>query len=165
MLSAPRSRARILVVDDEPNVLATTAAILADAYDVVTASGGEAALEALRTRRFDVLCTDYNMPKVNGADLLRTIRGFREPIAGILVTGFQEHGERLARSEEADSFYLLFKPYAPPQLLQLVERAAAAIERRRRIRRAAADSQRLSHEAVADIDRAREDVELKRSAR
>ncbi len=147
----PRGRARVLLVDDDPGVLETTAALLSETYEVVTAPDGGSALFRFHQQAFDVLCTDYSMPQLTGTDLLRQVRGLRDPIAGILMTGFHEHGERLSRTAETDSFYVLFKPFGPQQLLDTVERAVASIERRRRVQRAAAESKRATSQVVAEL--------------
>ena len=70
----PPPRARILVVDDEPN-LAKTLAILLDDHVVEVALGGEAALARLETdREFDLVLCDLMMPIVTGMDVYATAK-------------------------------------------------------------------------------------------
>ena len=59
-------RARVLVIDDEPLLLRTLEAVLAEDHDVVTALGGQAGLELLgRDRAFDLVLCDLQMPGVD----------------------------------------------------------------------------------------------------
>src|SRR5437588_2660724 len=65
------SKGRILVVDDQRNMRATTAMLLrAEGYDVLEAAGGEEALSSLSDRDIDVLLTDLKMEPVDGLTLL-----------------------------------------------------------------------------------------------
>lgn len=63
--------ATILLVDDDPAVLESLRRVLAlERWNVVTASSGEAALELLQDREFDLMITDLSMAAVSGWDLL-----------------------------------------------------------------------------------------------
>lgn len=64
----------VLVVDDEPKVLRVTKLSLEKAgYQVDTAGDGAEALDKLREKRFDVLVTDINMPRMTGEQLCMQI--------------------------------------------------------------------------------------------
>src|SRR5690348_15195924 len=65
------SKGRILVVDDQRNMRATTAMLLrSEGYDVREAGGGEEALSSLSEREADVLLTDLKMEPMDGLALL-----------------------------------------------------------------------------------------------
>ena len=70
------NKIKVLVVDDTESVAVSIAMILNDGrYDVVTASNGREAWELLnRGEKFDVIISDYNMPKMNGIGLLLNVR-------------------------------------------------------------------------------------------
>ena len=71
------SRPRILLVDDDPTVLAGLRRVLRIAepvWEIHTVSSGEKALEALASGRFDVVLTDLTMPGVDGFELLVEVR-------------------------------------------------------------------------------------------
>ena len=76
----------VLVVDDEPNVAEAYGLFLPDSYETLTATGGEAALDAL-TDDVDVVLLDRRMPDVTGDDVLERIRedGYDPRVA--MVTG------------------------------------------------------------------------------
>lgn len=68
-------RPRVLVVDDDPSARGLLAYLLTNAgYLTFEASDGVDALEALLVRRFDLLITDYQMPRLNGLHLLAVSR-------------------------------------------------------------------------------------------
>lgn len=79
---------RILVVDDEPSIRTTSAAILSSkGYEVRTASGGFAALAELRRALPDVIISDLKMPHMSGFELLSVVRRRFPQIAVIAVSG------------------------------------------------------------------------------
>ena len=70
-----QSRASVLVVDDEVRIGQTLQRVLGAAgYDVSLATDGHTALEAIKSRRFDVIVSDINMPGMSGISLLRNVR-------------------------------------------------------------------------------------------
>jgi len=83
-------KARILVVDDEYAIRETTAALLEDEYEVVRCPNGEVALRELRARAFDVVCTDFRMPGITGAELIRAAKEQYPGIAGLIVTAYAD---------------------------------------------------------------------------
>jgi CheY-like chemotaxis protein len=71
------SRPRILLVDDDPGVLAGLRRVLHIAepiWDIQTALGGQKALAALQSGHFDVVLTDLTMPGIDGFQLLAELR-------------------------------------------------------------------------------------------
>ena len=81
---------RILVVDDESDVLVTACAFLRrSGFAVTQASGPEEALAALeQDPTFVTMVTDYAMPGLNGADLIARARLVRPGLPAVLITGF-----------------------------------------------------------------------------
>ncbi|MBN8890680.1 MAG: hypothetical protein BGP12_17830 [Rhodospirillales bacterium 70-18] len=87
-----RGAGRVLLVDDTPDVLLTIGAFVESAgYDVTRADGGEQALALLAAgERFDALVTDYAMPGLNGAALIRAALPLQPGLATLIITGFAE---------------------------------------------------------------------------
>jgi two-component system response regulator HupR/HoxA len=123
---------RVLVVDDEPAVVETTAALLSDDFIVATAQSGEAALRQLGAGSFDVICTDYNMPGMTGAEVLRRALVLAPWLGTVLVTGYREYSGKADKGP--GGYLLLLKPYEPQQLIDLVRRAGASARLKQQLR-------------------------------
>ncbi len=81
---------RILLVDDEDLVRSATADMLADAGHMVDQahSGGSALQQFERDRAYDVVITDYAMPLMSGAALIRKLRAVSPDVPALLITGY-----------------------------------------------------------------------------
>lgn len=87
--SEPLSGLRVFAVEDEPNIREVLAVYLAeDGHHVEMASNGEEALSRFEPGRYDLLLTDYSMPKMNGDLLAAEIRARDPRIRIALLTGF-----------------------------------------------------------------------------
>ncbi|MGH7561826.1 MAG: ATP-binding protein [Gemmatimonadales bacterium] len=89
----PGSGQRILLVDDEPSLASVGRRRLAGlGYEVTVSTDPIKALEEVRARpdAFDLVLTDYSMPKLNGLDLARGINRIRADLPIVLSTGFAE---------------------------------------------------------------------------
>ena len=115
----------VLLVDDDPDVLSSTAQLLeALGYGVIAAASAEEAMSiVLGGRPFDVLVTDFAMPKMNGADLIRDAQQHRRKITAIMVSGYSDFE---AMREQLPGVTVLRKPVELSQLLQAVETAIHA---------------------------------------
>ena len=81
--------ARILVVDDEESIRDLLKLVLTEeGYWVITASGGEEAIEYLEGQRFDLVITDLVMAKVNGVAVLRAAKGIDPSYPVMVITGY-----------------------------------------------------------------------------
>src|SRR5262249_23459977 len=114
--AAPEKRYPVLVVDDDQSVLETMAAVLADDFDVVTATSAERALRYVDAERFHVVCADFKLPGMNGAELLRRVASLPYAVGTLLVTGADEY----FRSEEGSHHYVLLKPFNHERLIGMV---------------------------------------------
>lgn len=124
-------RPTVLVVDGEDVARGTTAALLAEDFEVRVAAGAEEALDVLETYPFDVLCTDFQIPGGGGLQLLRTATRARPYLSGVLVTGYREYLDQRDRHEAQGLFYLVLKPYQPRELTAMVRRAAESARLKR----------------------------------
>lgn len=83
----------ILLVDDEPEILATLSALLRRAMpraEIRTAGGAEEGLRLVTDRAFDVVMSDHRMPGVTGIEFLRRVRDVRPDTIRILMTAYPE---------------------------------------------------------------------------
>ncbi len=119
---------RILVVDDEPLTREHLRVLLGlDGFEVETAEDGRSALDAARSRPFNLMITDLKLPDLSGLELLVTARAERLPFGIIVLTAFGDTSIALdAMKAGADDF--VSKPIEPDHLRFLVRRI---LERRR----------------------------------
>jgi DNA-binding response OmpR family regulator len=105
-------RQKILVIDDNEEVLKTIALFLSQkSYDVVTASNGLDALKLCETAKgdFDLIVTDLVMPNITGVAIVAIVKERYPKVPVIAITGWGEHPEALATEANAD--IVLEKPF------------------------------------------------------
>ncbi|HZH41366.1 MAG TPA: response regulator [Gemmatimonadales bacterium] len=111
--------ARVLVVDDEPDITALVAYHLAKAgYRVSTAASGVEALNAVREERPDLVVLDLMLPGRSGFDVLAELRGRPETkdVGVVLLTAKKDEPDRIkGLSLGADDY--LAKPFSPQELV------------------------------------------------
>jgi DNA-binding NtrC family response regulator len=115
--------ARILIVDDEPELLTVFSRMLtSETYDVETAVSSEAALELLDRGSFDLVLTDLSMPRMDGFELLTRMRqrGDATPTLVVSGAGSVEHAVRAIRLGALD---FLEKPIHRERLVLTVQNA------------------------------------------
>lgn len=117
---APKARYRVLVVDDDPLGLETIEAALSADVDVVTAASPQAAL-AVAGSELHVVCADYQMPGMNGLELLRRASEQFPHLGCVLITGSNEY---LRGHHGEGHFYVLVKPVDPERLIRIVTQLA-----------------------------------------
>jgi CheY-like chemotaxis protein len=116
----------VLVVDDEPGMRETLVEILsASGYSVSAAADGDAALEAVRRDRFDVILMDIRMPGRDGVSVLQELG---EPPPRVILMTAYARAERIREAIEAHAFAVVSKPFPVPELLGLVASAASTPE-------------------------------------
>ncbi len=115
---------RILVVDDQREILDITSAVLSDAgYAVTLASSGGQALAELGREPFDLVLLDINMPEMDGWETLRLLRA-DELRLGVPVVMFSVKGEltdKVRSLQEGASGYIT-KPFVVDELVARVRR-------------------------------------------
>ena len=116
---------RVLVVDDERQILRALRIILRDAgFEVATAATAQEALDALAVRPPDAAILDLILPDGNGVDICRSIREWSEmPV--IVLSAVGEEAEKV-RALEAGADDYVTKPFGPDEL---IARLRAALRR------------------------------------
>jgi two-component system response regulator HydG len=116
-------RARILVVDDQKNVRATTAMMLThQGYAVAQAQSGPQALQLLQAEQFDLLLTDLRMEPLDGITLLRRAQEHAPGMPVLLMTAYGTI-ESAVQAMRLGAVDYLTKPFQPEELLIRVSRA------------------------------------------
>jgi two-component system, chemotaxis family, chemotaxis protein CheY len=112
----------ILVVDDTRSMRKMVAAVLGSAgYDVAEAGDGVEALELAQTRRFDLVVTDHNMPRMDGVTLVRELRQLSNYDAVALIVLSTEVDPALKqKGREAGATGWMAKPFDPQRMLDIV---------------------------------------------
>jgi len=114
---------RILVIDDEPDVLNIIVEILRTAgYDVVSAPNGEAGIKALDSNFFDLVFTDLMMPGIGGMDVLQHAVTRSPKTLCIILTGYGTI-ESSVDAIKNGAFDYITKPITSKALLITVEKA------------------------------------------
>jgi DNA-binding NtrC family response regulator len=114
---------RILVVDDEPQVLDFLKTLFrSDGWDVYDASSGTVGIEQIERERFDVILTDLRMPGADGIDVLRTAKKIQVDAEVVVMTGYGTVDSAI-EAMRAGAFHFLMKPFRPEEVRHLVDKA------------------------------------------
>jgi DNA-binding NtrC family response regulator len=122
------TRPRLLLVDDEPDILDFLERALRRRYQVTRFSDPEAALAAVKIRAFDVLITDHKMPGVTGLELIEAVATLQPDTVRVLISGFTDvpeiaHAVALARIHN-----FVLKPVDSEQLVAAIDTATRRAE-------------------------------------
>lgn len=115
---------RILIVDDEPDMLWLLSMIIKEKtpYEVVTTNNPVEALELAKNQHFDILITDLKMPGLDGIELLNAVRGFNPDIPIIIITAYAT-SESATEAHEKNAFDFITKPFRKDQIIFTIEKA------------------------------------------
>lgn len=133
------ARARILVVDDEPDILTALRVYLERALgaDVVAAESGAAALAELRKGPpVDVIVADFRMPGMDGVAFLSQARALAPDVPRLMLTAYPDMQLAIKALNEAAILQFLTKPVDPDRLLDVVQRTLAETRRAKAARKA-----------------------------
>ena len=114
---------RVLVVDDEPDVLLLCRLNLQQrGHELLEASTGRVALELARERHPDVIVLDLMLPGMTGYEVLETLKGDEQTwdIPVLVLTAKSLRADR-ERSHGLGAAGFLTKPFLPSELCELVE--------------------------------------------
>jgi diguanylate cyclase (GGDEF)-like protein len=114
----------LLVVDDDPHILATLPALLAGEFEVLTAASGEAAQRLFSTRSIDIVLADQKMPRMTGVSLLEWVKKHHPQTMRLLMTGFAELEDAVEAINRSQVFRYVFKPWQLDVLLECLRMAA-----------------------------------------
>ncbi|MEN6611251.1 MAG: response regulator [Methanoregulaceae archaeon] len=135
----------VLYVDDEPSLRDLTRAFLEReaGVSVVTADSGEEALKFLDTSSFHAVVSDYQMPSMNGLDLLQEIRARHNGLPFILFTGKGREDVAIAALNRGASFYLQKGGDPRTQYAELVHMIRQAVRHQEMVKELRGSEDRL----------------------
>jgi two-component system KDP operon response regulator KdpE len=113
---------KILIVDDEPNILSTVAPLLRSrGYEVVTAVSGRSALEKVELDQPDLIVLDLGLPDLDGVEVCRVVRETSSVPIVVLTARGAESDKVRALDTGADDY--VTKPFGVEELLARVRAA------------------------------------------
>ncbi|WEF34765.1 EAL domain-containing protein [Pseudoduganella chitinolytica] len=117
LLRLHKPQRRLLLVDDEPNIVAALRRLLrSEHYQIFTAYSGQQGLDLLATQPVDVIVSDQRMPGMVGADFLRKAREQYPETIRIMLSGYTELQSVTDAVNEGAIYKFLTKPWDDQQL-------------------------------------------------
>ena len=117
------ARKKILIIDDEPDIRdMVSVRLMANGYDVVTASDGEEGLKQVESQKPDLIIVDITMPGIDGYTFVKILKKdipAARKIPIIVLTG-KDRMEDLFKIEGVGDY--LVKPYESSQLLEKIKK-------------------------------------------
>src|SRR5512142_1249938 len=113
----PASSMRILLIDDEPQILAFLRTLFEmEGWNVDEAGTGADGIEKIERERYDVILTDLKMPGADGIEVLRTAKKIQSDAEVVLMTGYGTV-ENAVEAMRAGAFHYLTKPFMTEEVL------------------------------------------------
>lgn len=122
MVAGP-AKPRILVVDDEPDMLDFIERVTRRRFDVTRCPNGEDALALLAEREFEVLITDHKMPRMTGLELLDRIGDRHARMVRVLLSGYTDVPEVHRAGASGRVHHYVLKPVDSRALLAGIDHA------------------------------------------
>lgn len=144
-------RAKILIVDDENDILETlklTLTVKLEHIEIITAVNALEALKVIKSADIDLMITDYRMPGMDGLQLLQQVAKIAPKVKRILMTAYPDVELAAAGLNDHGISYFISKPFDPLRFPQQV--ASCLLEQRRaaacdELARSAVDAARWWH--------------------
>jgi CheY-like chemotaxis protein len=121
---------RVLIAEDDDTIRTLIAAILSEAgYNVYEACDGLEAVESLKKRHYDVLLTDYHMPKMDGLELLDLAQAMWPDLPVILATSDVLLKGQTTHGLLEPAYAILEKPFDRSELLNTIRSAVHGLSK------------------------------------
>ncbi|GHB03253.1 ATPase, T2SS/T4P/T4SS family [Modicisalibacter luteus] len=143
LLAAPTRPYRLLLVDDDPGILAALRRVFQrENYELLFARSAEEALSLLESSPVELVVSDFKMPGMNGSELLRYVRKQWPETLRIMLTGYANTEAVMGSMKEGAVYRFNLKPWDDDDLRLTVALALEQYELRRRNRILAQESPR-----------------------
>lgn len=114
---------RILLIDDDKACLESLSnALSLNGFPNIGFTDPKKAIEAFKTRNFEVVVTDQQMPDMNGTEVLKTVRTLNPSTQVIIVTGFMHFFDHTSETENQKAYAFFRKPIDIESLLATFEK-------------------------------------------
>ena len=115
-----RARARILVIDDDELIRSIFKETLEqEGHIVVTADNAAKGLMYVTQREFDLVFLDLKLPGTDGADILREMKGAKDKLPVIIITGYP-NSEMMERAMKQGPISVMIKPFNDSDIINAV---------------------------------------------
>ena len=132
---ADGTKSRVLVVDDEPQILAALQDVLGDEYDVLTVTSPVLALRLLESEKdIAVVISDQRMPGMAGDELLSLLADLSDATR-VMVTGYSEMSAVIRAVNSGRIFAYVTKPWQNPDLRMTIKKSVEHFELMRKLAR------------------------------
>jgi two-component system KDP operon response regulator KdpE len=126
-----KSEGRVLVVDDDPQILrAVRTTLQAHGHEVLSAGNGETALDVLADSEVDLVILDLGLPGIGGHEVIGRVRGWSD--VPIIVLSVRESQRDKVDAFEAGADDYVTKPFGMPELLARMRAVRRRVEGDRR---------------------------------
>jgi DNA-binding NtrC family response regulator len=117
-------RSRILIVDDEENILSALNRLFRnEGYDILTAQSGEEALSTLEQQPVDLIISDLKMPNMNGVEFLAKAKEMNPGALRVMLTGHADLKSVIQAIDKGEVYRFLLKPWNNDELKMSVRQA------------------------------------------
>lgn len=114
----------LLIVDDEPHVIAALKRLfIDDPYDVCTAASADEGMKLVKTRRVSVIISDQQMPGTSGVQFLSTVKSEKPEIIRIILTGHADLNSAMQAINSGEIYKYILKPWNDTELRLTVRNA------------------------------------------
>lgn len=158
MIEEMSDKARILVVDDEPEIRDVLCELLSSDYDCTPATSAEEALEMLSASRFNLIISDIMMGGMSGLEMIPHVLTDSPETVVLMISGVQTV-ESAIKALRAGAFDYIMKPFDLRQVEVAVKRALETCELRAAKRRYENHLEELVEQRTAELDSALVSVE------
>lgn len=115
-------RARVLIVDDEPEITAILTDLFSGEYDCDSAASAEEAIATLKSRQFELVVSDITMPGMSGLDMIPHVKQLSPNSVVVMISGMQTV-ESAIGALRLGAFDYVMKPFDLRQVEAVVKRA------------------------------------------
>jgi putative two-component system response regulator len=158
---------KILVIDDEQMItdtLSTLIEMVLD-YEVLAINDPEELLtsDILKEETFDMVISDFMMPKMDGIDALKAIKQIQPNVIPILLTGYSDKNNAIKSINEVGLYYYLEKPWDNDQLVTIIKNGIEKKQLKEQVDRDYVIIQKRNKEITRLYDLLQKDLNTERS--
>jgi CheY-like chemotaxis protein len=129
---------KILLIDDDAEVLSLMKEVLEEEFTIVTATDGQEGVRKFSMQKFDLVISDFHMPKMSGDKLVLNLRELEknnhlEQTMVLVITGDKDSAAKKLKSME--QIFILEKPFDNKLLLKLALKIISAIDHTRKAKK------------------------------